>query len=146
MDRRTLIGLTAGGGIATVAGCLGTLSDVTGSESEGTSEPSADRLVVGDGNGEDGADVIVRNAGPEERMVAIELRRDGETVLERTETLSVEDAFEATLLETGTYDLVVETDSGRSETSVTQPADCADARTEIVVSESGLEKTTASSC
>ncbi|MFU8866719.1 hypothetical protein [Natronococcus sp.] len=146
MDRRTLIGLTAGVGITTAAGCLGTLSDATGSGTEGTEEPSADRPVVGDGDGEDGTDVIVRNAGPEERTVAIELRRDGETVLERTETLPAADAFEATLLETGTYDLVVETESGRSETSVTQPADCADARTEIAVSEYGLETTTASSC
>ncbi|ELY55360.1 hypothetical protein C491_16632 [Natronococcus amylolyticus DSM 10524] len=145
MDRRTLIGLTAGVGITTVTGCLGAVSDVTGSETEETEEP-ADRLVVGDGDAEDGTDVIVRNAGPEERTVGIELRRDGETALERTETLPSEDAFEITLLETGTYDLIVETDTGRSETSVTQPTDCADARTEIIVSEYGLETTTSSSC
>ena len=138
MDRRTLIGLTAGAGITTLAGCLGTLSEVTGSESE--------HVTVGDGDAEDGSDVIVRNAGPEERTVEIELRRDGETVLERTETLPSEDAFEVTLLETGAYDLIVETETGRSETSVTQPTDCADARTEIAVSEHGLETTTASSC
>lgn len=142
MDRRTLIGLTAGVGTATLAGCLGTLSDVASSESEET----ADRVSVGDSDGEDGTDVTVRNAGPEERTVAIELHRDGEVVLERTETLPPEEVFEATLFETGTYDLIVETDTGRSETSVTQPTDCADARTEIVVSEYGLETTTASSC
>ena len=146
MDRRTLIGLTAGVGITTVAGCLGTVSDATGSETEETEEPSPDHLVVGNGDAEDGTDVIVRNAGPEERTVGIELRRDGETALERTETLPSEDAFEITLLENGSYDLIVETDTGRSETSVTQPTDCADARTEIIVSEYGLETTTASSC
>ncbi|MDG5821282.1 hypothetical protein [Natronococcus sp. A-GB7] len=138
MDRRTLIGLTAGTGITTLVGCLGALSEVMDSEGE--------HVTVGDGDAEDGTEVIVRNAGPEERTVEIELRRDGETALERTETLPSEDAFEVTLLETGTYDLIVETETGRSETSVTQPTDCADARTEIIVSEHGLETTTASSC
>ncbi|WP_293033000.1 hypothetical protein [Natronococcus sp.] len=138
MDRRTLLGLTTGVGTTALAGCLGTLSEVTGPETE--------HVTIGNGNETNGTDVVVRNAGSEERTVAIELGRDGETVLERTETLPAEDALEIALLETGTYTLVVETDTGRSETSVTRSTDCADARTEVVVSEHGLGTTTASSC
>lgn len=153
MNRRTLLGLTTGIGTATLAGCLGALSADTESEdpdaSDERSDRSDDRPAVDDDpadDGTDGVDVIVRNAGSEPRTVDVSVRRDGEDVLDRTETLPAEDVLEVTLHEVGSYEVSVETDAGRTEAAVTKPTDCEDARTEITLTEHGVETTNASAC
>ncbi|ELY56345.1 hypothetical protein [Natronococcus jeotgali] len=161
MNRRTLIGLATGVGTAALAGCLGAFSDATGSEERSGDEPDVadgSGTSEADGRGEESpdsgasddtagaVDVVVRNAGSQQRTVDVSISCDGESVIERAETLPAGDALEVTLREAGTYDVAVETDAGRSETTVTRSADCAAARTEIAVSEYGYETTNASAC
>ncbi|AGB38655.1 immunoglobulin domain-containing family protein [Natronococcus occultus] len=150
MNRRTLLGVATGVGTATLAGCLGTLSEATESNgADDRSDRSDDHAAAESGetgDGTDGVDVIVRNDGSEPRTVDVSIRRNGEDVLDRTETIPDADVLEVTLHEAGSYEVSVETDAGRTEAAVTKPTDCEDARTEITLTDHGVESTNASVC
>lgn len=165
MERRTFVWLGFGGGLAAFAGWLGTLIGVTGADdgdgspkswrsSDETEIPDSEfeepleHITIGDADAadeSDGTNVYLWNAGGDERSIEVHVTRDGETVVERTDTVPSDAYLVLTLLEPGTYETVVSTDGARSETTL-EHSENGCGRTVIAFRESGLRTTTSNTC
>ncbi|SDJ67812.1 hypothetical protein [Natronorubrum texcoconense] len=164
MNRRDIISLGAGVCVSAIAGCLGRTADsadggsdnesLWADEGENTSngESSADepleRIVIGDESETDAAySLYVRNASDDERSVEIQIEHDEETVLDRTEDVPAEAYLEVALVDSGTYETTVESESSQSSVSMTPPSgDCEESRTVMTLGDGGIGVDTSIVC
>ncbi|WP_306059322.1 hypothetical protein [Natronococcus wangiae] len=167
MERRTLFRLGFGGGLAALAGCLGTLTDTAGTNGEDAPEQSSDRpddtpiadsaadepldrVTIGDADAadeDDGTTVYLWNDGSDERSIATRVVHDGETVLERTDAVPADAYLVLTLLEPGTYEMTVAAGDTQSDMTLEHSgADCDRSEAVIALRETGLETTMSSAC
>lgn len=165
MERRTLVWLGFGGGLAALAGWLGTVTGSTGIDhGDGSDEPRHgrdetgvpdsesdepfDHVTIGDADAtdeSDGTNVYLWNAGDDERVIEVRVTRDSETVVEREDTVPSDAYLVLTLLEPGTYETVVSSDGARSETTLDHSEnDCG--RTVIALHESGMRTSVSNTC
>ncbi|ELY45791.1 hypothetical protein [Natronorubrum tibetense] len=170
MNRRDIIGLGAGVCVSVTAGCLGSSGDSSDgqsddeslwtdesddgqrdeeSTSDGESETEpVERITIGDESETDAAySLYIRNATDDERSVEVRIDHDEETVLDRTEDVPAEAYLEIVLVDPGTYETTVESESSRSTTSITPPsADCEESRTVMTLGEGGIGVDTSIQC
>ena len=166
MNRRDIIGLGAGVCVSVTAGCLGSSDDSPdgGSDDESLWTDESDdgereeerssetepveRITIGDESETDAAySLYIRNATDDERSVEIHIDRDEETVLDRTEDVPAEEYLEVALIDPGTYETTVESESSRSSVSITPPSgDCDDSRTVMTLGDGGIGVDTSIQC
>ncbi|WP_440764692.1 hypothetical protein [Natronorubrum sp. DTA7] len=167
MNRRDIISLGAGVCVSAIAGCLGSTADSAdgGSDDESlwaddgsdggnasNGESSADepleRIVIGDESETDAAySLYIWNATDDERSVEIQIDHDGASVLDRTEDVPAEEYLEIVLIDSGTYETTVESESSQSTTSITPPSgDCGESRTVMTLQERGIGVDTSIVC
>ena len=167
MNRRDIIGLGAGVCVSVTAGCLGSSGDSPDGqsddeslwtdesddgqrdESDGESETEpVERLTIGDESETDAAySLYIRNATDDERSVEIHIDRDEETVLDRSEDVPAEEYLEIGLIDPGTFETTVESESSRSSVSITPPSgDCDDSRTVMTLGDGGIGVDTSIQC
>ncbi|WP_137288207.1 hypothetical protein [Natronorubrum halophilum] len=167
MNRRDILCLGTGICVSVTAGCLGSNGDSAGSNADDESlwttgstdeqdsndsgspddDPTA-QFTIGDPS-ETGAShtMYVRNETDDERSITIQIDRDGESVLDRTEDVPADAFLEIVLAESGTYEAAVESETMRTTTSITRPDDdCEESRTLVTLRDGGIETDTSIRC
>lgn len=167
MDRRTFARLGVGIGLVALGGCLGTIAQSTDDDreeestaeqgassdatlSESTADEPLEQFAIGDADAADESVphlVYVWNAADDDQTMSVRVVHEGETVLERTESVPADAYLAIELHETGSYETAVTVGSASNETTITRSdADCDESRTIMAFRAQGIQTTTTMSC